>query len=107
MICDKELPNHYVLYWVKTNMGTIKGNANGTTFDGINKCDFKPIKVIVPCQRILENYVQQIEALHQQAVLNVRESKALAALRDVFFPKFVSGELRVLGAEKFATAVTS
>jgi len=69
MICDKELPNYYVLYWTEENMETIKSNAGGTTFAEISKSNFRPIQVVVPHKRVLEAFVQQVEPLHKQVVL--------------------------------------
>jgi len=100
MICDKELPNYYVLYWTEANMDTIKSNAGGTTFAEISKSNFRPIQVIVPHKYVLEEYVQQVEPLYQQLVLNLQESNSLASLRDILLPQLISGELRIPDAEE-------
>jgi len=101
MICDKDLPNHYVLYWIETNMETIKSNAGGTTFAEISKRNFRPIPVVVPQKLVLDAFVQQVEPLHKQVVLNLQESNTLTSLRDNLLPKLISGEIRVPDAEKF------
>lgn len=101
MICDKALPNYHVLYWTEANMDTIKSNAAGTTFAEISKSNFRPIQVIVPHERALEAYLQQVEPLHQQVVLNLQESNTLASLRETLLNKLISGELRVPEAENF------
>ena len=82
-------------------MDTIKSNAGGTKFAEISKRNFRPIRVIVPHERVLKAYVQQIEPLHQQVVPNSQESRTLASLRDTLLPKLISGGLRVSDAEKF------
>jgi len=101
MICDKALPNYHVLYWTEANMDTIKSNAGGTTFAKISKRNFRPIQVIVPHERGLEAYVQQIEPLHRRMVSNLQETNTLSSLRDTLLPKLISGELRVPDVEKF------
>ena len=101
MICNKDLPNHYVLYWTETNMETIKSNACGTTFAEISKRNFRPIPVVVPQKLVLDAFVQHVEPLHKQVVLNFQESNSLASLRDTLLPKLISGKLRVPDAEKF------
>lgn len=53
MVCDGELPNHYVLHWARENMGIIEGRANGTTFLEISKANFRPIHVVVPTQDVM------------------------------------------------------
>ncbi|MGH2359512.1 MAG: restriction endonuclease subunit S [bacterium] len=95
MICEGELPKHYVLRWVETNMEIIKANAGGTTFAEINKRNFRPIPVIVPPQKTLSGFVQQVQPLHQRIVMNVKETKILAGLRDALLPKLISGEIRL------------
>ncbi len=47
MICDKELPTHYVAQWVELNVDTFKQNAGGTTFAEISKRIFRPLLVLV------------------------------------------------------------
>lgn len=101
MICNKDLPNYYVLYWTETNMEAIKSNAGGTTFAEISKSNFRPIPVVVPHKLVCDAFVQQVEPLHKQVVLNLQESNSLASLRDTLLPKLISGELRVPDAEKF------
>jgi type I restriction enzyme S subunit len=97
-ICDKELPNFYVLHWVRENMETIVANANGTTFLEISKKNFRPINVLVPPEAILAKYVQVACPLHERIVGNVVQSRTLAAIRDALLPKLISGEIRVKNA---------
>jgi len=100
MVCNKNLPNHFVMYWIETNMETIKSNAGGTTFAEISKRNFRPIPVVVPQKPVLDAFIQQVEPLHKQVVLNLQQSNSLASLRDILLPKLISGELRVPDAEK-------
>jgi type I restriction enzyme S subunit len=95
MVCDRILPNHYVLHWARQNMDVIVGNANGTTFLEISKRNFRPIPVIVPPPDVLEAFVGRIEPLYTRIVSNLRESRTLTAIRDALLPKLLSGEIRV------------
>jgi len=95
MVCDKELPNHYVRLWAKHNMETIKANANGTTFPEISKKNFRPLAVVVPPTDIIKDFVRHVEPLHERTVSNLKESCILAAVRDALLPKLLSGEMRV------------
>ncbi len=103
MICEKELPNYYVLYWTETNMETIKSNAGGTTFAEISKRNFRPIKVIVPNAKILDAFVQQVEPLYRRLVLNTQESNTLSLLCKNLLPKLISGAVRVENLDRFLT----
>ena len=100
MVCDRDLPNYYVLQWARHNMGTIIGNANGTTFLEISKKNFRPIEVLVPPGEVLDRFVGLVRPLYERITSNLRESKTLAAIRDALLPKLLSGEIRVKQAEK-------
>jgi type I restriction enzyme S subunit len=98
MICDKALPNYFVRLWAQDNMDAIVANANGTTFLEISKKNFRPLPVTVPPKPVLDEFVRRVEPLHRRMVLNLEESRTVAALRDALLPKLLSGELRVKGA---------
>ena len=100
MVCDQDLPNQYVLHWAQVNMGTIIGNANGTTFLEISKRNFRPIKVLVPPKSVLARFTDLVDPLHRRVVSSLLESRTLAALRDTLLPKLLSGEIRVKAAQK-------
>ena len=87
-------------YWTELNIEIIKSNAGGTTFAEISKQNFRPILVVVPSKLVLNAFVQQLEPLHKQIILNLQESTSLSSLRDTFLPKLISGELRIQDAEK-------
>jgi len=95
MICDNVLPNYYVWLWVRENLGAIKSQANGTTFQEISKTSFRPIPVIVPSSRVLNSFVNMVAPLYQRMVSNLRETKILAGLRDLLLPRLLSGEVKV------------
>ena len=95
MVCEKTLPNYYVRLWAKNNMEAIEGRANGTTFLEVSKANFRPLPVVVSSQSVLDAFKTRVEPLHRRMVSNLRESHALAALRDTLLPKLISGELRI------------
>lgn len=101
MVCDLELPNYYVLHWTRENMETIIGNANGTTFLEVSKKNFRPIRVLVPTEQVVQRFVATIEPLHRRVVANLVESRTLAAIRDALLPKLISGEMQVEDAVRF------
>jgi type I restriction enzyme S subunit len=104
LLCDGPLPNYYVIEWVRENMETIKGNANGTTFMEISKKNFRPITAIVPPPAVVAKFMEIVSPWWRQIIHNVRESRTLAAMRDMLLPKLLSGELRVKSAEKLVEA---
>jgi len=95
IICDRALPNYYVLSWVRENLPLIIDRANGTTFLEISKSNFKPMNVLIPPDEVLTKFVQQVEPLYAQIGSNEQQSRTLAQIRDVLLPKLMSGEIQV------------
>jgi len=101
MKCDGALPNIFVLLWCRENMGAIVGNANGSTFLEISKSNFRPLPIVVPEDKLLSVFRQQVGSIYNRIVESERESRALSDLRNTLLPKLISGELRIMDAEKF------
>ena len=95
MVCNKALPNLYVLYWAKENREAIEARANGSTFMEISKSSFRPIPALVPTPAVLDQFMTTAGPWHQQIVTNLRESATLAQLRDSLLSKLISGEVRL------------
>ncbi len=105
MICNGDLPNHYVLLWTMASMETIKGKAGGTTFAEISKKNFRPIPALIPASSVLDAFTKQVEPLFQQVVDNVVSAESLARTRDTLLPKLISGELPIPDVEKILEGV--
>ena len=95
MICERRLPNLYVLFWCHENIEHIKGISGGSTFSEISKKTFRPLAVVVPSKGILRVYENIGRSLYDRVVLNTRESALLLSLRDTLLPKLISGEIRL------------
>ena len=103
MVCDKGLPNLYVLEWTRENLETIVANANGTTFLEISKANFRPIQALVPPPAALTAFVRVVEPLFRRVTSNISESSTLGLIRDALLPKLISGEIRIKDAEKMVS----
>ena len=100
MVCEKRLPNVFVLFWCYENLDYIKGISGGSTFAEISKRAFRPVPVVVPSEHILIAYESLIRPLYNRIVANTKESAFLAETRDLLLPKLMSGEIRLAEAEK-------
>jgi type I restriction enzyme S subunit len=60
--------------------------------------------VLVPTPEVLRMFVAQVQPWHELVVQNLRESRALTALRDTLLPKLLSGEVRLKQAGKLVEA---
>ncbi|RYU61424.1 restriction endonuclease subunit S [Methylolobus aquaticus] len=95
MVCDKRLPNTYVLQWAIEHLDAIKQRGSGTTFAEISKTNFRPMAVLVPGKHVLKAFHQYVMPLYDQITARVHESETLGAVRDTLLPKLLSGELPV------------
>lgn len=105
MKCDKALSPYFVLNWTRENLDEVLSRAGGTTFAEISKSSFRPIPLVLPSPSVIRSFDDIAEPLHEQLISNVRESRALASLRDVLLPALLSGELTVRAAEKTVAEV--
>ncbi|QHI68775.1 restriction endonuclease subunit S [Tichowtungia aerotolerans] len=105
MVCDKALPNTYVLQWANSIMDEIKQRASGTTFAEISKKNFRPIPVLVPSGDVLAEYNKTASDLYDRITRNVEQNRTLSDLRDTLLPKLLSGELEIPEAEKMVEGV--
>lgn len=103
-IVKKNTSTAYAWGWCDANMNMITGNAGGSTFPEISKSVFRQLPMLVPERRVLEAYCDAVEPLVAQIIGSAREQQILAVLRDMLIPKLISGELRIIDAEKRISA---
>jgi type I restriction enzyme S subunit len=104
LVCETELPNYFVLNWIRANLDEIKAHANGTTFLEISKANFRPLLVALPPPPLIKEFVRLVSPLYERLVTNLRESGTLARTRDLLIPKLLSGEIQIKQAEKVVEA---
>ena len=91
----------YMLRWCQANMEGIKGRANGSTFMEISKKAFRPIPILVPNPKLHDVFEETCGTLFDRLVLNSKQAKTLAEIRDALLPRLISGKLQALDSEKF------
>ena len=100
MVCQKRLPNTFVLFWCHENLDYIKDISGGSTFAEISKRAFRPLPVVVPSTLVIVAYDKLIRPLYVRIVGNVRENETLTQTRDLLLPKLMSGDIRLRDAER-------
>jgi len=93
--CTNEVPNYFILNWLKDNMEEIIGRANGTTFLEISKSNFRSIPIFIPPSEKTKAFVEIVEPMYQKIIANLKQSRTLSALRDALLPRLMRGEVRV------------
>lgn len=94
-INGKSVSNLFLLYYLRSNIETIKGMANGSTFLEISKSVFRGIEIVIPPKNILSKFESQVEPIFKQIVTNEQENQTLISLRDVLLPKLMKGEIEI------------
>jgi type I restriction enzyme S subunit len=89
------LSNLFLWLWAASAHEEIGSRANGSTFLEISKANFRPIPVVKPIQSVMTTFDGLVRPQYEHMVVNERESRTLAALRDALLPKLLSGEIRV------------
>lgn len=89
----KATSNLFILHWLKENMETIIGRANGSTFLEISKTNFREIELVIPDTQITQMFEKVIAPIFEQIKVNMQESITLATLRDSLLPKLMNGEI--------------
>ena len=106
MVCDRRLPNLYVLFWCYRNLDYVRGIAGGSTFAEISKRAFRPLPVIVPPARLLAGWIDLVRPLYDRMVASARQCAPLTGMRDLMLRQLMSGRIRISDAENALVAVT-
>ncbi|MCG6795478.1 restriction endonuclease subunit S [Geobacillus sp. YHL] len=72
----------------------------GSTQPLITQTDVKNVKIIIPSKEVLEKYELLVGTLFNKVEKSLEENVSLSALRDTLLPKLMSGEIRVVDAER-------
>ena len=95
MVCSHELPNYYVFSWVQFNLNIIKSVASGTTFEEVNKSNFRRLDILVPPSGLLSKFSTIFGSLYECILNNSFKARTLASVRDSLLPRLMSGQIRV------------
>ncbi len=95
-------PNQtYYWFWVFRNLGdeVRAGGSGGSVLTNLSTGRFSELRVLASTTELRRSYHSPVAALFERIRVNLRETDALAALRDTLLPKFLSGEIRIKDVE--------
>lgn len=78
--------------------------AHGSVFDTITTSTFERARVIVGDEGLLNAFEEAVTPVYERVLINCKEWRTLAALRDALLPNLISGELRLRDAERVVAA---
>lgn len=77
---------------------------SGTILNALNVRNIPKLRCVLADARVIARFEQVSRPLRQKMEQNLLESRTLAAMRDTLLPKLISGELRLGGTLKVASA---
>ena len=75
--------------------------STGTKMPRTSWADMARFELVRPPRPIAKVFTQLMRPTAERIIAGTHESRSLAALRDTLLPKLISGELRVVDAERF------
>jgi len=91
-------PNQtYYWFWVFRDLGDEirAGGSGGSVLINLSTGRFSELRVLTSTADLRCSYHSRVAALFERIRVNLRETDALATLRDTLLPKLISGEVRV------------
>jgi type I restriction enzyme S subunit len=76
-------------------IGEIISRGQGSAQPNISSLDIESIKIIIPDNRVLKSFNQDLKANYLLMLKNEQSMMALSELRDTLLPKLMSGELKI------------
>lgn len=92
--------NPLLVYFLLTREEMLKqlqhlAESRSGTFPQITFSQLKDLKVALPEDETLANFVKILEAYYNQAEQNIEENQSLMNLRDTLLPKLMKGEINI------------
>ena len=94
--------NAFCYFYFKTDyvMNYLNALGGKAAIPGINRNDIENILIISPTNEIVKKFGSIILPIIKKILVNCKESRHLAQLRDLLLPKLMSGELKINDVEK-------
>ena len=105
-VTSNEVPKWFYFFATRHHLSDFRAIAAGkaTTMGHIQRKHLTEARIAVAPSESMEKFDAVIASQFDQLVSNAQQSRSLAQLRDTLLPKLISGELRVLDAERIVGA---
>jgi type I restriction enzyme S subunit len=103
---DSDSERGYYTYFATRNLVAIlRQRVHGAVFDTITRDTLQGVSVVVPDRDLAEVFEAEVAPLLELILLNLRQSRTLAGIRDALLPKLISGELQVPDGQRLVDEV--
>lgn len=83
----------WVYCYLSINRHILRHAQTGAVQPHVKAKDVNAFEIIVPAQKVIEDFIEVVKPLFEQIANNQRESARLATLRDTLLPKLMRGEI--------------
>ncbi|MDT2659245.1 restriction endonuclease subunit S [Enterococcus hulanensis] len=90
--------SYYVYFYLKSISQSLHNLAGNTVIPIMAKSTFEQIKIIIPDDKTLTSFTNQVQPLFKKIQKNSQESVELAKLRDWLLPMLMNGQVTVLNS---------
>lgn len=84
-----------VYFYAKAAMNSLRWKANGSVFDAITVAEFETENIVRLTDEEESTFVRLVRPMFDTILSKIKESRALAELRDALLPRLMSGEIDV------------
>lgn len=106
-ISSKTNTPSYLLYTLKVIFNEEDRYGSGTIFNSINKGELESLKVIVPDQKIMNEYEVKVSKIDQLIKMNHEQTIIVTNTMDYLLPRLISGEIDISEAAEKVREVIS
>ena len=86
---------YFLFLLTKKQVGYLKKNTGGATFDTIVVDTFKRMKIIKPNNALIENFERMVDPLFDMNLNLILRNRNLREQRDILLPKLISGKIEL------------
>lgn len=87
-------PNYFTYWNIRTAVDELQTRTHGTIFDTITRQTFKLVESVLPPPNVALAFEGTVGPIMAHILNNLKDSRALAVIRDTLLPKLVLGEVR-------------
>jgi type I restriction enzyme S subunit len=90
------IPQRFLFLMTLQQVGYLKTNTGGATFDTIVVDTFRRMEVVEPAREIIARFAKQTDAIFEQVNTLQRQIQNLRRTRDLLLPRLLSGQIENL-----------
>lgn len=95
LIVNDSIDSNYLYHFLLTKQQDIKDNTTGSAIPHADKSKISAMEITIPDKVILEKFSVISRNILGKILLNKKENKTLAELRDSLLPRLMNGKIRV------------